>query len=155
MLNNENIERNHRQSRDDHLSTARLMCEAALTALKSYRFYQLYILGILLLYSTFFYYFGEIVDLFGWEGFRWQIFYGPHHLHRIFFLIVVIYAGYMFRTRGTLIITLMALLFILPRSLLIPLPGELIWTLLFIPIALFLGWLGAILRQRLQKSRPF
>jgi hypothetical protein len=47
-----------------------LVREVVSNGLRSREFYRLYILGLLILYCGLFYYFGEIVDFFGWEALR-------------------------------------------------------------------------------------
>ena len=117
---------------------------AALATLRSRRFYQLYILGLLLIYCTLFYYFGEIVDFFGWGSLRWDFFYGVHDVHRLFFLAPIVYAGYCFGVRASIIITIIVANIFLPRALFIsPYPDPLLRAMLFIVIAGVLGYLVA------------
>jgi signal transduction histidine kinase len=63
------------------------------------------------------YYFGEIVDLAGWEALRWEFFYSIHDIHRLFFLIPIIYASYVFRIRWGLLTVLVSFIAFLPRAL--------------------------------------
>jgi PAS domain-containing protein len=118
--------------------------QAILTALRSRNFYRLYILGVLLVCCILFYYFGELVDSAGWEGLRWGFFYGVHDVHRLLFLAPIIYAGYVFGVKASIIITIVATMAFLPRALFVsPYPDPLLRTLFFIIIAGTIGYLTA------------
>lgn len=65
------------------------------------------------------YYFGELVDYAGWSSLRLEFFYGVHDVQRLFFLVPIVYAGYFFRVRGAIIVTIAAFLVFLPRALFI------------------------------------
>ena len=115
-------------------------------------FYLLFlVLGILSL----FYYFGELVDLAGWESLRWQFFYSVHDVHRLLFLVPIIYTAYVFGVRATIIIIIISLMIFLPRALFIsPYPNALIRMLIFIAVSLAIGYLIAVLRRGQKRAHP-
>ena len=86
--------------------------------LENRNFHRIFI-TLLFIYYGVVYYFGEIVDLTGWEALRWDFFYGVHDIHRLFFLIPIVYTGYIFRVKWALIITFFSFLVFLPRALII------------------------------------
>ena len=77
---------------------------------------RLFILPLLLVLCTSFYYFGELVDWATWEALRKDYFYGIHDVHRLLFLAPIIYAGYTARVKGAVIITLLSFAIFLPRA---------------------------------------
>ena len=105
-------------------------------------FRRFYTLVLLFMLCTIFYYFGELVDFFGWEGLRWEFFYSVHGVHRLLFLAPIIYAGYFFGVRAVVIITIIVVGTFLPRALFVsPYPDPLLRTVLFIVIAGVVGYL--------------
>src|SRR4030042_5859200 len=80
------------------------------------RAYKPFILPLLLIICTIFYYSGELVDWAAWDALRTGFFYGVHDIHRLLFLAPIIYAGYTARVRGALIITLVSFMIFLPRA---------------------------------------
>lgn len=126
--------------------------QAILTLLKSRDFFRLYILGLLLIYCTLFYYFGELVDLAGWDALRWEFFYGVHDVHRLLFLAPIIYAGYYFGVRATIIITIISINISLPRALFIsPFPDPTARMLISSVISGALGYLTARVRSETER----
>jgi len=110
--------------------------------------YRFYILFLLYGFCTLFYYFGELVDFAGWEALHWSFFYTVHDVHRLFFLVPIIYAAYVFGLKATVIITIVTVNTCLPRALFIsPFPDALLRMLLFIAIAGTIGCLTAIVRS--------
>lgn len=83
------------------------------------RFWDFYIVLALFGVCTLFYYFGELVEFAGWTTLRWDFFYTVHDLHRLLFLAPIIYAGYSFRIKGAVIVTIIAFIVFLPRALMI------------------------------------
>lgn len=81
--------------------------------------YTASILLSLFVICTLIYYFGELVDHAGWTSLRKEFFYSVHDVQRLFFLIPIIYAGYIFRIRGAIIVTIAAFIVFLPRALFI------------------------------------
>ena len=119
--------------------------EAMRAGLRSRHFWHLFILGVLLIYCTLFYYMGELIDLSGWETSRTDFFYGAHDIQRIFFLAPIIYTGYVFGTRPVIIVTLVSAIAILPRFMVAPDP---IWrVVVFIIVAGVIGCITARLRR--------
>jgi hypothetical protein len=53
-----------------------------------------FILPLLLVLCTVFYYFGELVDWAAWNSMRASLFYGGHDVHRLLFLAPIVYAAY-------------------------------------------------------------
>jgi len=52
------------------------------------------------------YYVDSIIDLVGWPKIQWGFLYTVHDLHRLLFLIPVLYAAYIFRMRGVIVTVL-------------------------------------------------
>jgi len=115
---------------------------------------KLFIMPLLIILCTLFYYFGELVDWAAWEALRIKFFYGIHDVHRLLFLAPIIYAGYTARIKGALIVTLVAFIIFLPRAFFIsPFPDPLLRMLLFIIFAGTIGVLTGIVRNQLERSR--
>ena len=103
---------------------------------------RFYIMVALFAFCTLFYYFGELIDLFGWEFLRWDFFYSVHDIHRLLFLAPIVYAGYFFGVKPAVIITIIAVSVFLPRAFLVsPFPDPLVRTLLFVVIGGVIGYL--------------
>jgi hypothetical protein len=110
---------------------------------------RLFTLPLLLLLCTAFYYFGELVSWTGWEALRRDFFYGIHDIHRLLFLAPIIYAGYIGRVKGAVIITLLSFAIFLPRAFFIsPFPDPLLRTVLFVLGAGSIGVLTGIIRNK-------
>jgi signal transduction histidine kinase len=106
--------------------------------------------GLLSLFALccLFYYFGELLDLTGWKGLRLDFFYGVHDVHRLLFLIPIVYAGYFYRVKGALIVTIAALLVCMPRALNIsPYPDALLRMVFFAIAAAVIGSLTGVVRN--------
>lgn len=108
-------------------------------------FYALFIMwGLCVL----FYYFGELVDFFGWTALRWEIFYTVHDLHRLLFLVPIIYAGYVFGVKATIIVTIITLMVFLPRAIFLsPFPDPILRMSIFTISAGIMGYLTAVVRR--------
>jgi hypothetical protein len=112
------------------------------------------ILACLLGVCALIYYFGELVDIAGWDSLRWGFFYGVHDTQRLLFLAPILYAGYFFRTKGALIATLVSLIVCLPRAILIShFPYPLAREVAFMMIAGALGVALAKLRSKYGSPR--
>jgi PAS domain-containing protein len=112
------------------------------------------ILPSMLIFCTLFYYFGELVDWAGWDALHWDFFYGVHDVHRLLFLLPIIYAGYTARVKGALIVTLGAFAVFLPRAFLISTyPDPLLRMVLFTIIAGVIGSLIGVIRNRSEQCR--
>lgn len=115
---------------------------------------RLFILPVLLLLCTLFYYFGELVDWAAWDALRRDFFYGIHDIHRLLFLAPIIYAGYVARVKGAVIITLVSLMIFLPRAIFVsPFPDPLLRMVLFTLAAGVIGYLIAIIRNESERRR--
>ncbi len=113
---------------------------------------RLFILPLLLLFCILFYYFGELVDWASWNALRNSFFYSVHDIHRLLFLIPIIYAGYIYGTRATIIVTIIALMTFLPRALFIsPYPDPLLRMILFTVISGTMGYLVAMVRRETER----
>ncbi len=122
--------------------------EAVRAGLKSSHFWHLFVLGVLLIYGTLFYYFGELVDLLRWETLRLDFFYGAHDIQRVFFLAPIIYAGYVFGMRATIITTLVTVIAIFPHIMVLPTDTNQLWKIMiFIVIAGVIGYITVRLRR--------
>jgi len=113
------------------------------------RAFQWTTLVFLCLYYPLIYYFGEIVDHFGWEALRWDFFYTVHDIHRVAFLIPILYAAYCFRIKGAVITTIFAFAVFLPRGLFLsPFPDPTSRMVVFVIFAAGFGIFVAILRNQ-------
>jgi PAS domain-containing protein len=91
-----------------------------------------------------FYYLGELLTMAGWDSIDGWLLYGVHDFHRLLFLVPIIYAGYVFGTKAVIIITIIVINTLLPRALFIsPFPDPLLRMLLFIIVAVAIGYLTA------------
>jgi len=116
--------------------------------------YKLLILPLLMLFCTVFYYFGELVDWAAWENLRQQFFYGVHDVHRLLFLAPIIYAGYVGRVRGAIIITLVTFIIFLPRAFFVsPYPDPLLRMVIFIIAAGVIGSLTGVIQNEKEKAK--
>ncbi len=116
--------------------------------------YKPFIIPLLMVFCTLFYYFGELVDWAAWEALRRNFFYGVHDIHRLLFLAPIIYAGYTARVRGAIIITLVSFVIFLPRAFFIsPYPDPLLRMAIFTIFAGVIGYLVARLRDQQIKCR--
>jgi hypothetical protein len=116
--------------------------------------HKLFILPLLMLFCTFFYYFGELADWAAWENLRQEFFYGIHDVHRLLFLAPIIYAGYVGRVKGAIIITLVTFIIFLPRAFFIsPYPDPLLRMVLFTIAAGVIGSLTGIIQNEREKAR--
>lgn len=103
---------------------------------------------------TVIYYFGELADFVGWDVLHWEYFYGVHDVHRIFFLVPIIYAGHVFRIKGALITTAAALAVFLPRALIIsPFPDPILRVVLFVVAANTISALIGKARNEAERRR--
>jgi signal transduction histidine kinase len=118
----------------------------------SKRSFHVIFLSLLFIYYSVVYYFGEIVDAAGWEYLRWEFFYGVHDIHRLFFLIPVIYTGYVFRIKWSLIVAFASFLVFLPRALFIsPFSDPLIRIVLFTLLSGIVGTLTGLFRNEAER----
>jgi signal transduction histidine kinase len=118
----------------------------------SKRSFHIVLLSLLFIYYSVVYYFGEIVDATGWEFLRWDFFYGVHDIHRLFFLIPVIYAGYVFRIRWALVVTFASFLVFLPRALFIsPFSDPLIRIMLFTLLSCIVATLTGLFKNESER----
>jgi len=118
--------------------------------------FRLFILPLLLVFCTLFYYFGELVEWAAWDVLRSNFFYSVHDIHRLSFLAPIIYAGYTARVKGALIVTIVAFIVFLPRAFFIsPYPDPLLRMLLFVIFAGVIGALVGIIRNQSVRSQQF
>jgi len=117
-----------------------------------YDAYRGYTLLSMLVFCILFYYLGEIIDLAGWEALRWGFLYGVHDVHRLLFMVPIVYAGYVFGVRAAMMITIIALMTFLPRALFVsPFPDPLIRMVIFTLIGGSLGYLTATAHQKCEQ----
>jgi PAS domain-containing protein len=109
-------------------------------------------LPVILAFCTLFYYFGELVKWATWDALRWDFFYSIHDVHRLLFLIPIIYAGYTARVRGAVIVTLLTFAIFLPRAFFIsPYPDPFLRMLLFTITAGVIGVLTGVIHNRSER----
>jgi len=142
------------QIRKDEVDKPGVGRQTILVVLISRNSYSYYFLFLLFGCCTILYYFGELVDFFGWEALRWEFFYSVHDIHRLLFFAPIIYAGYVFGIKAAVIITIVAIMALLPRALFIsPFPDPLLRTVLFIIVAGIMGYLTAKVRSESERRR--
>ena len=125
--------------------------KSALAVLRSRNFHRS-LLIVLFVYYTIVYYFGELVDIAGWETLRWGFLYGVHDIHRLFFLVPIIYAGYIFRVKGAIIVTIAAFIVFLPRAFIIsPFPDPISRIVIFTIVAGITGVFTGIARNESER----
>jgi PAS domain-containing protein len=113
-----------------------------------------FIMPLLLIFCTLFYYWGELVDWATWNTLRSNFFYGVHDIHRLLFLAPIIYAGYTARVKGALIITMVAFVIFLPRAFFIsPFPDPLLRMVLFVIFAGVIGVLVGTIRNQMARCQ--
>ena len=87
---------------------------------------------VMMIACSIFYYLDSIIGFIGWPCPQWTIFDMPYDLHRLLFLIPVLYAAYIFRVRGVIAVALISMLIFLPRALFIsPYPQALLRPVVF------------------------
>jgi hypothetical protein len=112
-----------------------------------------FILPLLLIFCTLFYYFGELVDWAAWNALRESFFYGVHDVHRLLFLAPIVYAAYTARVKGAVIITLVSFIIFLPRAFFIsPFPDPLLRMSLFTLFAGAVGVLVGVIRDQTERA---
>ncbi len=113
-----------------------------------------FIMPLLLALCALFYYFGELIDWAAWDILRSNFFYGVHDIHRLLFLAPIIYAGYIARVKGAVIITLVSFIIFLPRAFFIsPYPDPLLRMVLFVVFAGIIGTLVGTIRNQTIRSQ--
>lgn len=118
-----------------------------------YRFYLLFIIFIL---CCIFYYFGEIVDYFRWEALGLDFFYGVHDIHRLIFLIPIMYTAYYFGLMPTVIIIILTICVFLPRAIFIsPYPDPILRASLFTVIVAATGVFAALISDQNRKKQRY
>lgn len=112
-----------------------------------------FIIPLLLIVCSLFYYFGELVDWAAWNNLRLNFFYGIHDVHRLLFLAPIVYAGYIGRIKGAVIITLVSFLIFLPRAFFIsPYPDPLLRMIIFTVFAGVIGVLVGAMRNQAARA---
>jgi PAS domain S-box-containing protein len=107
-----------------------------------------YITAIMLACSIF-YYLDTITEFIGWLNLQWEIIYTAHDLHRLLFFIPVLYASYIFRTKGAVVTTSIATLIFLSRALFLSMyPDSLLRAIAFVII---LGGVSILVSKLLDK----
>jgi PAS domain-containing protein len=122
--------------------------------LKSSELFHLSVVGLMLVSCGLFYYAGEIVDFFGWDGMRWGMFYVVHDVHRLLFLAPVLYVAHVFGVRASIITAIVAAGIVMPRALFIsPYPDPLLRMVLSMTIVGTMGYLTARNRRESRQRR--
>jgi len=117
---------------------------------KEYR--QPLFIFLMLAFGSLIYYFGELIDWAAWNAIRNDFFYGIHDIHRLLFLAPIIYAGYIARVKGAIIITLISFIIFLPRAFLIsPYPDPLLRMVVFVVFAGVIGVLVGVIRNQSER----
>jgi len=76
---------------------------------------------------------------------NWDFLYGVHDIQRLLFIIPILYAAYVFRVKGALLITLASLIVFLPRAFMVsPYPDPVLRPVLFTLIAGTVGILVGV-----------
>jgi c-di-AMP phosphodiesterase-like protein len=115
-----------------------------------------FILPLLMIVCTIFYYFGELIDWASWNAIRENFFYGIHDVHRLLFLAPIVYAGYTARIKGAVIVTLVSFIIFLPRAFFIsPYPDPLLRMVIFVIFAGVVGSLVGATRNQADWAQHF
>ena len=77
---------------------------------------HLWYVAVITMACSIFYYLSTIIDFMGWPNPRWNIFYTVHDLHRLLFVIPVLYATYIFRVKGVIVIASISILLFLIKN---------------------------------------
>ena len=113
-----------------------------------------FIMSLLLVFCTLFYYFGELVDWAAWDALRTTFFYGVHDIHRLLFLIPIVYAGYTARIKGAVIMTLVSFIIFLPRAFFVsPFPDPILRMVVFTIFAGTIGCLTGIVHNEVERCQ--
>jgi PAS domain-containing protein len=108
-----------------------------------------FIMPIIIILCSLFYYFGELMDWAAWDALRKNFFYGVHDIHRLLFLAPIIYAAYTARVKGAIIVTLVSFIIFLPRAFFIsPFPDPLLRMIIFTIFAGVIGVLVGTIRNQ-------
>lgn len=111
--------------------------------------YKLFMMPLLIVVCALFYYLGELVDWATWDILRSNFFHSVHDIHRLLFLVPIIYAAYTARVKGALIVTIVAFVVFLPRAFFIsPYPDSLLRMVLFTVFAGVIGTLVGVIRNQ-------
>jgi len=142
------------QARKDTMTEVAFGHKIVSSVLGIRNYYKLFILPLLLVLCTLFYYFGELADWALWESLRREFFYGVHDIHRLLFLAPIIYAGYHSRVKGAVIVTLLTFVIFLPRAFFVsPFPDPMLRTVLFTVAAGVIGSLTGLVRNESERCR--
>jgi hypothetical protein len=116
---------------------------------------RFYLVFIIFAFCSLIFYFGEIINLAGWESLKnISFFFGVHDIHRLLFLAPIMYAGYYFGVRPAMIITILAIGVFIPRSLFFsPYPDPILRTVIFTIVAGLVGYLFAVTSTGYKKYR--
>ena len=130
------------------MDTIRYLHKQALAVLRDSGFYRFYLLVSMFGVCTLFYYFGELIDFTGWTFLHHDFFYSVHDVHRLFFLVPLVYAGYTYRIRGAVIVTIASWAAFMPRALWIsPYPDPTLRAGLYTMFAGLIGILTGMLHN--------
>jgi signal transduction histidine kinase len=114
---------------------------------------HLLILTALMVLCIFQYYIDQ-TPLVNTPVFNNSFFTGVHDINRVLFLIPIIYAALVFRVRGSMIISLIFLVAVLPRALLIsPYPDPILRALVFVAFSTLIGLLVATELNWVERER--
>ena len=120
----------------------------AVKLIRDRNFWHFYIIACIFVFCSLFYYLGEVLDYFNLSFTGLEYLYTVHDLHRLLFVIPVIYAGYIFRVSGAVVTTALAFLIFLPRALFIsPYPDPFLRMFIFTVGAGIMGFLVAKTRN--------
>lgn len=120
----------YRQATEPEGDRPAIFREAVRLGLRNRHFWQLFILGILIIYCLLFYYFRELAVLFRWDTFRLEFLYGAHDVQRLFFLVPIIYASYAFGIGGSILAILGTAIAILIRIMVVSNDTDPLWRII-------------------------
>lgn len=119
-----------------------------MATLRSRDFYLFYVLVSLFGVCSLLYYMGELVDFADWDAVRGGFFYGVHDVQRLFFLAPILYAGYVYRVRGAVLVAVAAYIVFLPRAIIVsPYPDPVLRSSFFAVIGGVMGVLTGMVRN--------
>ena len=108
-----------------------------------------FILQLLFVICSMFYYFGELAKYFGWVRLEWNFFYVVHDIHRLLFLCPIIFAALFCGPIATILVSLGTLLVFLPRALLFsPYPDPIARAVIFAVVEGIIGMLFLMINHK-------
>ncbi|MBE0480391.1 MAG: hypothetical protein IBX68_05370 [Dehalococcoidia bacterium] len=129
----------------------RLMEQTAQTRVRHSNGSLLILIGLFAL-CTLIYYVEQLLEFAGVASSRWAFLYSVHDIHRIAFLIPVLYAGHIYRVKGAITVATATMIVFLPRALLIsPFPDPVLRAMVFAMVIGLAGTFTGVIRNEFER----